>query len=163
MKSFNYNVKLVFFLTMFFLLSNRVAAFNTIKVEVFNGKFFTIKSSGMTITSNDNEALFSGAEAKVSINSDNISINKKNISAKIVSIKSSGYLTLNNKKREKNLTVFLVPAEQGATLSVVAGIDLEDYVARVVCAEMPDSWPIEALSAQAIVSRTFASWKKKEI
>ena len=35
-------------------------------------------------------------------------------------------------------------------------MDIEDYVAHVVAAEMPSSWPLEALKAQAIAARTYA-------
>lgn len=35
-------------------------------------------------------------------------------------------------------------------------LDLEEYVAGVVSAELPSSWPIEALKAQAVASRSYA-------
>lgn len=41
--------------------------------------------------------------------------------------------------------------EQGALVSM----DIETYVAGVVAGEMPNSWPLEALKAQAILARTF--------
>jgi SpoIID/LytB domain protein len=41
----------------------------------------------------------------------------------------------------------------GATVRQVA---LEDYVRGVVAAEMPSSWPLAALEAQAVASRTYA-------
>ncbi len=37
----------------------------------------------------------------------------------------------------------------------VASMDIETYVAGVVAGEMPNSWPLEALKAQAILARTF--------
>lgn len=49
-----------------------------------------------------------------------------------------------------------------STLKVLIGtgsvvtMDLEEYVKGVVAAEMYPSWPIEALKAQAVASRTFA-------
>lgn len=39
-------------------------------------------------------------------------------------------------------------------------IELENYICGVVAKEMGDSFPIEALKAQAVVSRTFFIWKK---
>lgn len=39
--------------------------------------------------------------------------------------------------------------------SAVARMDIETYVAGVVAGEMPNSWPLEALKAQAILARTF--------
>lgn len=39
--------------------------------------------------------------------------------------------------------------------NAVARMDIETYVAGVVAGEMPNSWPPEALKAQAILARTF--------
>ena len=38
----------------------------------------------------------------------------------------------------------------------VQKVPLERYVRGVVAAEMPSSWPLAALEAQAIASRTYA-------
>ena len=45
-------------------------------------------------------------------------------------------------------------------LSAVEFVDLEDYVASVVSAEVPGSWPKAALQAQAVAARTFAVAQK---
>ncbi len=42
-----------------------------------------------------------------------------------------------------------------AASSAVVTMDIETYVAGVVAGEMPNSWPLEALKAQAILARTF--------
>jgi stage II sporulation protein D len=42
----------------------------------------------------------------------------------------------------------------------VESVDLEEYVARVVSAEVPSSWPLAALEAQAVAARTFALAQK---
>jgi len=54
------------------------------------------------------------------------------------------------------------PSLQPPVLSVhivdegaVARMDIEEYIAGVVAGEMPNSWPLEALKAQAILARTF--------
>ncbi len=49
-----------------------------------------------------------------------------------------------------------------AGLSVIDVLPLEGYVAAVVGAEMPPSFPPEALRAQAVAARTFALGKKIE-
>ena len=46
-----------------------------------------------------------------------------------------------------------------ARLRVVNRIDLEDYVAAVLVREVPHDWPVEALQAQAIASRTYAVYQ----
>ncbi len=44
----------------------------------------------------------------------------------------------------------------GGKLTVVNTLGLEDYVKGVVANEMSDSWPIEALKAQAVAARSYA-------
>ena len=39
--------------------------------------------------------------------------------------------------------------------STVVSMDIETYVAGVVAGEMPNTWPLEALKAQAILARTY--------
>ncbi|TMK97138.1 MAG: SpoIID/LytB domain-containing protein [Actinobacteria bacterium] len=53
------------------------------------------------------------------------------------------------------------PAPAGARVRVLIGkrvksMPLETYVRGVVAAEMPSSWPVAALEAQAVASRTYA-------
>lgn len=50
--------------------------------------------------------------------------------------------------------VDLIPADQGWL--AVNQLDLEHYVASVVGAEMPSSWDLEALKAQAVATRSYA-------
>ncbi|MBW4444906.1 MAG: SpoIID/LytB domain-containing protein [Plectolyngbya sp. WJT66-NPBG17] len=50
--------------------------------------------------------------------------------------------------------VLLIP--QGNSILVVNSVDLEQYLYSVVGAEMPSSWSIEALKAQAIAARSYA-------
>lgn len=44
----------------------------------------------------------------------------------------------------------------GGKMTVVNVVELEDYVKGVVANEMSDSWPIEALKAQAVAARSYA-------
>lgn len=65
----------------------------------------------------------------------------------------------------KNSTTFFV-SEKGenilvknSTTNKINKMDLEEYVVGVVAAEMPASFDIEALKAQAVASRTYAVYK----
>jgi stage II sporulation protein D len=49
----------------------------------------------------------------------------------------------------------MVPSNGG--LEVIDNMSLERYVAEVVPREMPASWPVEALRAQAVAARTYAT------
>lgn len=44
---------------------------------------------------------------------------------------------------------------------ILSAVELEKYVAQVVSAEMPESWPVEALKAQAVLARTYALYQFK--
>lgn len=45
-------------------------------------------------------------------------------------------------------------------LSLVNMINIEEYLYSVVPSEMPENWPIEALKAQAVAARSYASYVK---
>lgn len=46
-------------------------------------------------------------------------------------------------------------ARENQKIDVVAELDIESYLAGVLPSEMPASWPIEALKAQAVASRSY--------
>jgi stage II sporulation protein D len=43
--------------------------------------------------------------------------------------------------------------------NAVRELEIEEYVSGVVVKEMGEDWPVEALKAQAVVSRTYLIWK----
>jgi stage II sporulation protein D len=47
-------------------------------------------------------------------------------------------------------------AVQGSLLRVVNTVQIESYLQGVVAGEMPDTWPLEALKAQAVAARSYA-------
>ncbi len=47
-----------------------------------------------------------------------------------------------------------------ASFDVIEKLALDDYVAGVLAEEMPASWPMEALKAQAVAARTYALYHK---
>ncbi len=51
--------------------------------------------------------------------------------------------------------------KNGDGLAVVNELPLEEYVAGSLKAEIPDTWPMEALRAQAIVARTYAAYHRQ--
>lgn len=50
----------------------------------------------------------------------------------------------------------LRPQQPPTSIDLLNDIDLEDYLLSVVPSEMPSSWPLEALKAQAIAARSYA-------
>lgn len=61
-------------------------------------------------------------------------------------------------KVESNDSINLLHIENGN----VENINIEEYLYGVVAAEMPASYELEALKAQAIVARTYTKYKKNE-
>jgi stage II sporulation protein D len=55
----------------------------------------------------------------------------------------------------------IVHAKNG-NLMVVNEVDVEQYLRGVIPSEMPHEWPMEALKTQAVISRTYALYQKKE-
>lgn len=53
----------------------------------------------------------------------------------------------------------MILARDGSGITAVNHVDMEDYVASVISSEMGPNWPIEALKAQAVASRTFAMYQ----
>lgn len=53
-----------------------------------------------------------------------------------------------------------VSLEANGGLRAVLSINIEDYLCGVVAYEMSDSWPLEALKAQAVAARTYAMQRK---
>lgn len=41
-------------------------------------------------------------------------------------------------------------------------LPMESYIAGVISSELPSSWPLEVLKAQAITARTYAIWQKSQ-
>lgn len=64
----------------------------------------------------------------------------------------NGFVSTKNKWYRGNLII--KRTDDG--LTIINDVGLEDYIAGVVSAEMPASWDIEALKAQAVAARTYA-------
>jgi stage II sporulation protein D len=65
----------------------------------------------------------------------------------------SGLISLNG-RRYRGIIEFL-PSDKGK-ITAVNELGLEEYLYGVVPTEMPPNWPMEALKAQAVASRTYA-------
>lgn len=76
-----------------------------------------------------------------------------------VKLRADGPISAVGKKLRGSLEVLL--DEEGGLL-VVNELAIEDYLAAVLGSEMPPSFPVEALKAQAVAARTYAVRKKLE-
>jgi stage II sporulation protein D len=71
---------------------------------------------------------------------------------------TNGLLLVNGKPYGGGVSI----RKNAGGLLVVNEIGVEEYLRGVVPSEMPAAWPIEALKAQAVISRTYALYQKKE-
>lgn len=53
----------------------------------------------------------------------------------------------------------MILTRDGSGITAVNHVDMEDYIASVISSEMGPNWPLEALKAQAVASRTFAMYQ----
>jgi len=52
--------------------------------------------------------------------------------------------------------------KKNGRLLVINELDIEDYLKGVIAAEVPNDWEFEALKAQAVASRTYVIYQKRE-
>jgi len=116
----------------------RVVVVKNISKLNINGKNLSLITHGNRIPLPAHVTVTSGGDS-VTINGGQYSTPASLVSTKAISVNGKqyyGHLVI-----QQNLLIAVVP--------------LEEYLKGVLAAEVPDSWPIEALKAQAIVSRTF--------
>lgn len=61
-----------------------------------------------------------------------------------------------------NRVEFLSPTAMGERFDLLFELEIETYLKGVLPKEMPASWPLEALKAQAVAARSYALARKKE-
>ena len=72
-------------------------------------------------------------------------------------VKQTYFEPLPIKEGETPVTIRLLDT----STNIISEINLEDYIIGVVAAEMPASFNLEALKAQAVAARTYAMYKKE--
>jgi stage II sporulation protein D len=70
-----------------------------------------------------------------------------------------GFVRVNGKKYRGSLDIRRRP---GGRLLVINDLDVEEYLRGVIPAEIPFDWEEEVLKAQAVASRTYALYQKRE-
>jgi stage II sporulation protein D len=78
----------------------------------------------------------------------------------VVRIRTGGDFIRVNGKNYRG--VIELRKKKNGRILVVNDLDIEDYLKGVISAEVPGSWKLEALKAQAVASRTYALYQKRE-
>jgi stage II sporulation protein D len=95
----------------------------------------------------------------IRVNGTGFSINGKKVNQPSLKISSSTIseetsfplIKVNGRKYRGAVQLY----NQNGTIQVVNILDLEEYICGVLSREMPDTWHMEALKAQAVAARTF--------
>jgi stage II sporulation protein D len=103
-------------------------------------------------------ASVAGGKARVRLRGDRLELDGTAVDAAGLSFTAAGPIRHGGRDLSGEVEVRRGP--QG--LDVIDVLPLEDYVAAVTGAEMPPSFPPEALKAQSVAARTFALGKKLE-
>ncbi len=136
-------------------LDMRVLIAETKRLEVnFDGSFQAVGADGHNVQT------FVKRPVPVKIESGPYGISINNVTfGQSASLSRPGgkYLEINGSRYRGSLNLYLAPNN---TIMVVNVLQVESYLAGVVAAEMPASWEIEALKAQAVAARTYAMYVK---
>lgn len=127
----------------------------------------TMTSSGKTTINGQGVNISAGSSDKIEISNSNgklvISVGGKQRAQTTgkVTIKSSGnYITLHGVKKahtsNPSYRGVMEISSVGKNLKIINVVHIEDYLKQVLPSEMPKSFGVEALKAQAVAARTYA-------
>jgi stage II sporulation protein D len=128
----------------------RIRADKSIPLTIEGQKFSNEKFKGLTLKLENNKKFMFFDKNKQKIYDLN---DRNNFFVKTSDIRG---IWVNQKRYSGKLKIFVIDNE----IFVVNILGVEDYLSSVVGSEMPTKWPIEALKAQAIASRTYALKQK---
>lgn len=117
----------------------------------------TIRSGEpMTFELGNGATLSRAGAARIGKRAGRLTLNGARLSDSEMTVRSKGALRYNGAEYSGSFEFIVTRA--GSLL--INHVDLEDYLLGVVAAEMSDDWPIEALKAQAVASRSYALFHK---
>ena len=128
----------------------RIRADRSIPFTVEGQRFLNKKFKGLTLKIEKNRKIMFFDKNKQKI------YDLKNKDKFLVRTSDSRGIWVGQKRYAGKLNIFI----GDKNISVVNIIGVENYLSSVVGSEMPTKWPMEALEAQAIASRTYALKQK---
>jgi len=128
----------------------RIRADRSIPLTVEGQRFLNKKFKGLTIKIENNRKFMFFDKNKQKI------YDLKDKDKFLVRTLDSRGIWVGQKRYAGKLNIFI----SDKNISVINTIGVENYLSSVVGSEMPTKWPIEALEAQAIASRTYALKQK---
>jgi stage II sporulation protein D len=137
------------------LLSVGVFADQSVNVAIASGSQISVSGKAIKVYGDGEKSLLKSDHLKISMKGNGVVVNGKRLDAPL-RLLSDEPVKVGTKKVKGELDVLV----QQGTMTIVHPILLEEYVAGIVASEMPKTWPLEALKAQAIASRTYALYQK---
>ena len=128
----------------------RIRADRSIPLTVEGQRFSNKKFKGLTLKQENNRKFIFFDKNKKKI------YNLKNEDKFVIKTSDVRGIWVGQKRYSGKLKIFVVDNE----ILVVNVLGIENYLSSVVGSEMPTKWPMEALEAQAIASRTYALKQK---
>lgn len=130
-----------------------VAEMRTFEVN-FDGSFQAVSGDGKTVQTFVKRPV----PVKVECSAAGISVNNVVFGSAVKLFRPAGsYLEVNGSRYRGSL---LLSSSADGVVRVVNALPIEQYLAGVISAEMPASWEIEALKAQAVAARTYSLYVK---
>jgi stage II sporulation protein D len=99
-----------------------------------------------------------GLTAPVSLAADGWHIGRRVIRPGVLTLQPTNTDPIEVNRIAYRGSIRLLPSGAGR-FDVINDLDVEDYLAGVVTEEMESNWPVEAIKAQAIASRTYALYE----
>ena len=130
--------------------TTRIRSDRSIPLTIEGAKFSNKKFQGLTLKIEDNRKIMFFDKNKQKI------YDLKNKDKFVVKTSDVRGIWVGNKRYSGKLKIYVLHNE----MLVVNILGVENYLSSVVGAEMPTKWPMEALKAQAIASRTYALKQK---
>ena len=127
----------------------RIRSDSAIPLRISGNQFFNKRIKGLTIKDKLNKKILFFDKQKDKF----YNVNKNSFSIKSTDKRG---IWVGDKRYSGIINVIL----KDNKIYVVNKLRIENYLSSVVGAEMPHKWPLEALKAQAIASRTYALKKK---
>ena len=131
----------------------RIRSDKTIPIVIKSQRFPNKKIKGLTIKKKNDKAIIFFDKNKQKI------YNLKNAEKFVIKSSDRRGIWVGQKRYGGKLKIFVHDKE----ILVVNVLGIERYLSSVVGSEMPTKWPLEALKAQAIASRTYALKQKGNV
>lgn len=156
------------FIALFFVAPLQAEAYNnpTLKILLFQSSHPVKFSSRHPIAViREGKMLEQATTVRISpLASNYLKMNQKKYRRRILYLKSKDDISvsLDHSKGSRRYKGVIEIRPSGSVLSVINHLPVETYLEGVLNAEISTQWPIEVVKAQAVISRTFALYKKEE-